>query len=283
MRIKTTWPLYLLPVGLFLGFFFFYPVIRGIAASFRPEGVVGWSLANYRRFFSDPRMLRILRFTALDLGVVATSLSILIAVPIAYRLRRYFRGVTIFRTLVTLPLAYSGVIAVSLVYFAFTGAGLLSLTLRRIGIIEHPLHLMGGYTGVIIASIYQQVPFVFLFILAAMAGVNPTLEEAAKTLGASKWQVFRRVILPLTLPAIMMAAILGYITNYGAFVTAIIPGDPAFATRTVLIEAWHQAFRRWDWSMSVTITTIAGAVAMVFVYIFLLLQRKVMRGLGAQG
>lgn len=276
----STWILYLLPIGLYLVSFFFYPIINAIVLSLHPKDVVGLSLANYRRFFTNLKMLRALRFTALDLGIVATALSLLVVIPITYRLRRPFRGVTIFRTISTLPLSYAGIIACSTLVVFLGSSGLPNLILMRWGVAESPVQLVYNYTGVIIASIFQQVPILFLFLLASMAGINPSLEEAAKTLGADEWQVFKRVILPLTLPAILMATLLGYISNFSCFVTALICGDPAVSTRTILIEAWSQAYEHWDWPMSTTITIIAGTAEAIFIILYLKLQKKMLRGVG---
>ena len=139
---------------------------------------------------------------------------------------------------------------------------------------------MGNYTGVVLASIYQQVPILFLFILAALSGIDPVLEEAAKTLGASEWQVFRRVTFPLALPAITTAGILGYITNYACYVTALIAGDPAYRTRTLMIEAYEQAYRHFDWSMATTVTMIAAAFGTALAFLYLRFQRRFMGGVG---
>ena len=274
IRNRDYWFLYLAPIAAFLALFFLYPFINGIIVSLHPQDAEGWSIANYVRFFSDPKMLRILRFTAIDLGIPATAISLLLAIGITYKLRKPFFGSTFLRSTITLPLAYSGVIAVSVIFIFFSGAGLFNRFLVALGLIDRPLRLMGNYWGVLIASVYQQIPFLFLFLISAMVAIPPTLEEAAKTLGATEWQVFRRVILPLIMPAIVTAGVLGYITNYGAFVTALIPGDPAFRTRTILIEAYYQAFQKGDWSMAITVSLIAAAVEMIFIFLYLRLQRR---------
>ena len=282
-KLKVTWPLYLLPFALFLALFFFYPLISGILVSLQPEGAAGFSLANYYRFFTDKRLLRSLTFTAFDLGFVATGLSLLIAIPITYKLRKPFRGITPLRTLITLPLSFSGLIACSLLVFNLGPMGMPNLIFLKYGIIGEPLSLMHSYTGLIIASVFQQVPFIFLFLLSAMAGIDPSVEEAAKTLGANSWQVFRRVIFPLVFPSIVVVALLGYITNYGCFVTALICGEPVSATRTIVIEAQEQAFRYFNWSMAITISMIAAAVEAVFIVVFLRIQKKMLIGGGAYG
>lgn len=274
LRNRDLWPLYFLPIGAYLAFFFFYPLASGLLISVYPQGSNSWSLANYQRFFSDPKMIRILRFTALDYGIVTTLLSLLVAIPIAYKLRRPFRGISIIRSLTTLPMAYGGVIACSVLFIYLSGSGLFNLFLLRLGLVERPLRLMGNYIGLVISSMYTQVPFLFLFLLSAMVNINPSLEEAAKTLGATDWQVFRRVIFPLILPAVLTAGTLGYITNYGAFVNALICGDPAYRTRTIMIEAYHHAFQKFDWSMGIAITMIAGFVEMIFIFLYLRLQRR---------
>lgn len=279
-RIKNVWPLYLLPVGLFFAFFFFYPVVESVIVSLHPEGSKDYSFANYKEFFTNPQMFRVLKFTAIDLGIIVTLLSLVIAIILAYKLRKTFRGVTIFRTIITFPLAYSGLIASSIVYLAFSGSGLFNIVLMKVGAINRPLPMMGNYTGVVIASIYQQVPILFLFIISAMGGINPSLEEAAASLGATRWQIFKRIIFPLILPAILTAGILGYVSNYGCYVTALITGDPAYRTRTVMIEAYEQAYIKFNYPMATTVTVISAIVALIFMYFYLRLQRRLTASAG---
>ena len=113
-----------------------------------------------------------------------------------------------------------------------------------------------------------------------MGGINPSLEEAAASLGATRWQIFKRIIFPLILPAILIAGILGYVSNYGCYVTALITGDPAYRTRTVMIEAYEQAYIKFNYPMAATVTVISAIVALIFMYFYLRLQRRLTASAG---
>lgn len=232
-----------------------------------------WGLDNYSFFFSDPHNLEVLRFTAIDLGVFVTAAALLVGIPLAYKLRRPFAGVTTLRAIVTLPMAYAGLIAVTLIFIFFSGSGLFNRFLISIGLIDEPMRLMGNYVGLLFASVYQQTPFIFLFLISAMIGISPSVEEAARTLGASPFQVFRKVAVPLIMPAIITVAVLGYIQNYGAFVTAIIAGDP-FQNETILISAYEAYQRDVNFSRATTIAYIAGATEMIFIMLYVLFLRR---------
>lgn len=225
---------------------------------------------NYRWFFSETRNLQILRFTALELGVVVTFLSLVLGIALTYQLRKPGFGINTLRAIVAMPMAYAGLIAVTLIFIFFSSSGLLSKVLIGVGIIDEPIRMMGNYVGLIIASVYQQSPFIFLFLLSAMVAIPETVEEAAKTLGASPWSIFYLVIVPLILPAILTVAILGYIQNYGAFVTALIAGDPV-QTKPVLVHAYDIYTRESDLPRAATVAYIAGAFEMIFISMYLYL------------
>jgi len=231
----------------------------------------GWD--NYTWFFSEARNLQILKFTAIDLGIVVTTLSVLLGLALTYQLRKPGWGVNTLRAIVAMPMAYAGLIAVTLIYIFFSSSGLLSKSLIGLGLIEEPIRMMGNYIGLVIASVYQQAPFIFLFLLSAMVGIPDTVEEAARTLGANSWKIFIMVIVPLILPAILTVAILGYIQNYGAFVTALIAGDPV-QTKPVLVHAYDIYTREANLPRAATVAYIAGAFEMIFISIYLYLLAR---------
>lgn len=231
----------------------------------------GWD--NYIWFFSEARNLQILKFTAIDLGLVVTFLSVVLGLALTYRLRKPGPGVNTLRAIVAMPMAYAGLIAVTLIYIFFSSSGLLSKTLVGVGLIDEPIRMMGKYVGLVIASVYQQAPFIFLFLLSAMVAIPETVEEAARTLGANSWKIFVMVIIPLILPAILTVAILGYIQNYGAFVTALIAGDPV-QTKPVLVNAYDIYIHEAHLPRAATVAYIAGAFEMIFISLYLYLLAR---------
>jgi ABC-type spermidine/putrescine transport system permease subunit II len=111
---------------------------------------------------------------------------------------------------------------------------------------------------VLISLIVSGFPFAFLLTLSYVTGIDPTLASAAATLGASPWQQFRRIYLPLLMPGLTMAACLSFVQAFSVFPSAVLLGAPAGPTRVMSIAAAEAAFESYDYSL-------ASAIAMVMV------------------
>jgi putative spermidine/putrescine transport system permease protein len=261
----------LLPSVLYLLVMFVYPFCYGVFLSLHPgKGEGGLSLANYFAFLLDPWQARTIWVT-LSLAVPNTVLTVVLALGVAYVMRR---GIWLERTITTLlvfPIALGTVLVAQGINGFYGPKGWLNQLLLASGLPE-AVRLTHNYTGVMIALFVQHFPFCFLMLLGYISGIDPALEHAARVLGARPWDVFRRILWPLIAPGAAIAFALVFVMNFGVFPSAVLVGQPAGATRTIAIAAYQQAFEHYDMSMASAIAVVMGVCQLVGLLIVLLLR-----------
>ena len=146
--------------------------------------------------------------------------------------------------------------------------------LRGAGIIKEPLVLTHNYIGVVLSLFMQQFPFCFLMLLGYISGIDPSVENSARTLGANPWTVFHKVMLPLMAPGIATAFALVFVMSFGVFASALLLGRPAGATRTIAIAAYQQLFEFNDMSYASAIAVIMGLFQLAALIVIVLLRRR---------
>jgi putative spermidine/putrescine transport system permease protein len=112
--------------------------------------------------------------------------------------------------------------------------GLVNNTLLELGVIAEPLPLVWNEFGIIVGMVHYMVPFAVLPMLAAMREIDPRLLAAARGLGASRGEVFRRVFLPLSMPGVIAAGVLVFIFSLGFYITPAILGGG----KTLMVAEW---------------------------------------------
>jgi molybdate transport system permease protein len=155
--------------------------------------------------------------TAIRLSVVtslcATAASLVLGVPLAWvQARVAYPGRSIVRALTTLPMVLPPVVGGTALLLALGRRGVVGQYLEDVGV-QLPFHL----TGAIVAEVFVAMPFLVLTLEAAFRSVDGRMEEAARTLGASRWRVFRRVTLPLVRPSLVAGAVLCWARALGEF------------------------------------------------------------------
>ncbi len=186
-----------------------------------------FTFANYA-IFADSHVLGIAGFTVLC-GVAVATMVLAIAYPLGL-------------FLCSLPPRAQS-IAVGLILVPKT-AGLLAMLfgLQR--------WLPRGMLATIIAEVYLVLPYSVIVIYIQLLNLDPTLRDAARGLGASPWQVFRRVTLPLSLPGIRLAFQFGLMWGLGAFLGPLFLGGPS--ETTLAVELHRQAFEYGRWPLAAT-------------------------------
>jgi putative spermidine/putrescine transport system permease protein len=271
--------LLVLPAVLFVLAIFVYPFAYGLLLSFEPKE--GGIFANYARFFSDPFLYDTIA-TTLWLAVPVTIISLAFALPVAFRVRLMTRQ-RLLTTILVLPVTL-GTVLVAEGLLNFLGPqGWFSRTLMLVGVIDSPVKLTNNYWGVFASLIITGFPFTFLLTLSYVTGIDPALEQAAATHGASAWQRFRHVFLPLLVPGLAIAFLLSFVQAFAVFPSAILLGAPAGPTRVISIAAYQAAFEQYDYSMASAIAMIMAAVQLVIVVAVLMLRNLFYRGSTAGG
>lgn len=272
LRLLMVVPGVLVIVGLFI-----YPFIYGFVSSFNPQGEnVGW-LANYQRFFSQPRLYETVGKT-LWLALPVTILNVGLAVPFAFMLRTPSRGQRLLSTLLVIPMTLGTVLVAEGLMLYLAPNGWLNRSLLELGILGSPLRLLNNYWGVALSLLITGFPFAFMMMLSYTTGIDPTLARAAATLGASPMEQFRRIYLPLLVPGLTITFCLTFVQAFAVFPSAVLLGAPAGATRVISIAAYEMAYEEYNWSMASTVAMVMGATQLVIVGIVLGLRQLSYRG-----
>lgn len=206
--------LLMLPVAIVFLAFFLLPMARLVLIG--GSGENGFS--EYLSIFYTPRHFESLVSTVLLSAAVTVSAVIISAITGVFLERNRFPGREILISMLTFPLAFPGVVIGFLVIMLAGRQGLANevsqaLTGSRLVFAYSMAGLFTGY-------LYFSIPRVILTIMAAAEKLDPALEEAARSLGASRWQVIRDVILPALKPALIASGAIAFATAMGAFGTA---------------------------------------------------------------
>ena len=240
-----------LPV-LFLGYFFIYPLISILVVGLAPGG--DFDGAPLLRVFTSADIRGVAWFTLWQ-AVASTALTLIIGLPGAYVLARYrFRGRAFLRAAVTVPFVLPTVV-VGTAFLALFGSGSpLGLDLRRTVWAILAAHIFFNYAIVVrtVGSFWERI--------------DPSLEDAARALGADRWQAFRTVTLPLLRPAIASAASIVFLFTFTSFGVILILGDLRFAT--IEVEIWRQAVGLLDNSAAAALALVQLAVVALILIVY---------------
>ena len=262
------------PALLALVALFVYPFAYGVAVSLAPK--VGPFYDSYRRFFADPFMRETIGHT-LALAVPTTVLSLLLAVPIAFRVR-LMRRQRLLTTILVLPVTLGTVLVAQGLLTYLGPQGWFDRVLIWAGVLSGPVKLTNNYWGVFASLVITGFPFTFLLTLSAVSGIDPALEHAAATLGAGARRRFLRIYLPLLLPGLAVTFCLSFVQAFAVFPSAVLLGAPAGSTHVISIAAYHAAFEQYDASLGAAIAMIMGGVQLLVVGAVLGARSLVYRG-----
>ena len=252
--------------GLMLTIFFIVPFGTMVAVSFfrRQQGgfyIPDFVLANYARFLT-PFFGNVLVFS-LYLAVAVAVVSLIVAVPFTYLIARSRRV-----TQVVWLVALLSILSLSEVIIGFAWSTLLSRTagitnlLVRLGLMEAPQALVPGFGAVLTGMVYQAMPYAVLVLYPSMVRLDPTLTEAARTLGASPLKAFFTVVLPALRTTLIATLIMAFIFALGSYLLPQILGRPSHWTLSVLItdQALYQSNMPFAAAMAVFLVLVSLAL-----------------------
>jgi putative spermidine/putrescine transport system permease protein len=267
--------LLVLPGLLFVVVLFVYPVLYGTQLSFQPtEG--GGPFANYSRFFSDPYLFDTIWIT-LRIAVPAALINMLASIPIAFRMRRRVRGQRFLTIMFVLPITLGTVLTAEALLRYFDRVGWFNRVLALFGA-DEPVELIHNYWGVLLSLVITGFPFAFLLTLSYLSGIDPTLEQAAATLGADWRRRFRYITLPLLAPGLAITFCLTFVLAFSVFPSAYLVGLPQGETRVMSIAAYESAFRDLDYPLGAAVANIMALVMLVVIGLVLLWRSTLYRG-----
>jgi putative spermidine/putrescine transport system permease protein len=208
--------------------------------------------ANYFRFFTDPFYVSVMRVT-ITVAAASTLLCLLLGIPIAYRLARtQTRHKSLLMLLIILPLFVGSVVRTVGWMILFAHGGMVDVLARRWFSVQ--VDLMYTTTAVVAGIVSINLPFVILTLQSVFEGIDARLEEAAQGLGAAPGRAFRRVVLPLALPGVLIAGILCFILAMNAYATPVLLGGPRFQMMAPLI--WYEFGSNNNWPFAAALAFI---------------------------
>jgi len=212
------------------------------------------------RILEEGTVLEALRLS-LVCATAATVVSLLVGVPLAWVLARArFRGLSLVRALVTLPLVLPPVV----------GGVALLLAFGRLGVVGRYLDLWFGFTlpfttlGVIVAAAFVAMPFLVVTVEGAFRSLDGGYEEAAATLGASRFTTFRRVTLPLVGPSLVAGSVLCWARALGEFgATITFAGNFPGRTQTMPLAVYLAMETDPDAAIALSLVLLLVSVAVL--------------------
>ncbi len=220
----------------------------------------GW--AGFFRAVTSARSLASLRFTLLT-SLAAASINVVFGFVLAWVLARYrFPGKRVVDAIVDLPLALPTAVAGVALTAVYTDRGWVGSRLAPLGI-----HLAFAWPGVVIALVFVGLPFLVRTVQPVIEGLDPAVEEAAITLGASRAQTFRRVVLPALAPALragFAAAFARALGEYGSvvFIAGNMPMKTEISSLLIMTK-----LDQYDYAGAASLGVVMLAVSLVLLFV----------------
>ena len=251
-------PMLLLWAGLFL-----YPLLRLLPESlFAP----GFTLEHYRRFFTVPLYVGVL-WRTLRIAALTTALCLALGYPTAYFLSRLSpRWTKVLLVFVVLPLWTSVIVRVYAWMALFQTNGLVNRVLLDLGVIGEPLKIMYREGAVLVGMVHVLLPFMILPIYSVLRGLDPRLVTAAQNLGANGWQVFRRVVLPLSLPGAVTGTMFVFILSLGFYITPALLGGPRLLMVATIIDQQVNEMLNWPFAAAMAVVLLGLTLGLVALF-----------------
>lgn len=221
---------------------------------------LGWrhlTLKNYAAVFGDP-FLRGTLVLSLSLSAAVSALSIALCIGPAWLLvNRDFPGKRLFRAILTLPMAFSGIIIGFLAVIMLGRIGFVPQVSRWLFGVPLGEALAYSITGLGLAYIWFQIPRATLTLESSIRKFDWDLDKAAHSLGASTWQAFRLVLLPLLTPAIVSTVAVTFAVSMGSFGVALLLLKRA---SVMPLEIYNQVYANLAFEMAAAMSVILGVV-----------------------
>jgi iron(III) transport system permease protein len=247
----------------FLALFLIYPLTRIFFDAFTNEAG-SFTLGNFHEFFTDGYYLRSF-WNSMLLGAATVFTTSVLGIAVAWLLVRCefpFRNMFSFLTLI--PIISPPLVGVLGFVFILGRAGTVNvLLLDWFGVVQ-PVNFVYGLHGVLLVETLHLFPMITLNILDALSKVDPSLEEAAQSVGARGWRRFRDITLPLTTPGYISGALLVFIWTFADFVTPLVLGQHDLLASQAYLNIVQFVDRRL-FRMGIVISALLVLLAIVFV------------------
>ena len=224
------------------------------------------SIDHYRTILSGPYFHIIARSALIAFGT--TVLCLFFAYPVAYylalKVNRRWKNVLLF--LLTLPFWTNFLIQIYSWVFVLDHNGLINMALLKIGFIQEPLHIINNTRAIFFVMLYYYLPFMIMPLYSILEKIQHELLEASMDLGATRWQTFRRITVPLSMSGIKTGVFLVFVPAFGEFVIPSIIGGGHSLFVGSLISHYFLVAR--DNQLGAAFTIVSGFILLLCALLF---------------
>lgn len=250
------------PLFLILLAYVIYPLFETFVASINVDEQITWK--NYTRFFSLEHTANLeALWTSIYISILSVISCGIVGVAMAFLLERYeFPGRKILSVLALVPMALPPLIGVLSFTFLYGESGIFPRMFKELFDLAQVPFSLKGFWGVVVVHAFTMYPYFFMTATAAIKGLDPSLEEAAASLGANRFRVWRRVILPMLTPAIVASSLLVFMISMASYTAPLIFGIDRTMTMQIYLSRTNG-----DLDMAATQSTILSIVSIAFLLI----------------
>lgn len=226
-----------------------------------------FSLESYARLFGSLFYLSVVGQT-LQLAVIVTLATLLLGYPVAYwlaRTRSRWQGVLAY--LVFVPLTVGIVVRIYGWIVILGNKGLVNNTLLAVGVIDAPLRLLQTPQAVVFGLVETTLPFMIMPLLSCLRGIDPRIEEASRALGATPWQAFWRVTLPLSVPGIVAGSLMTFSLSITAYAVPALLGGARVKMIAGLAYDAMLVGSNWPFGSAIGIVMTVVSAGVVYSYL----------------
>ncbi|MCS6809892.1 MAG: sn-glycerol-3-phosphate ABC transporter permease UgpA [Tepidimonas sp.] len=287
VRFQSRWLPWVLvaPQLVIVAVFFFWPAAQALLQSVLEQDAFGLSttfvgLDNFRRLLADETYLQSFRVTAVfSLLVAAIGLSV--SLLLAVMADRVVRGARWYKTLLIWPYAVAPAVAGVLWMFMFASPmGVVAWGLQQLGMAwDHRLNSQHALTLIVLAAVWKQISYNFLFFLAGLQSIPRSLIEAATLDGASPWRRFWTIVFPLLSPTTFFLLVINVVYAFFdtfAIVDATTQGGPGKDTAILVYKVYHDGFKALDMGGSAAQSVVLMVIVIALTVVqFRYIERRV--------
>jgi sn-glycerol 3-phosphate transport system permease protein len=275
----------LAPLVFVIVVFFFWPAGQALLQSFQQSDAFGTSvnwvgLENFEHLFNDETYLASFKTTAI-FSILVAVIGICVSLVLAVFADRVIKGAAVYKTLLIWPYAVAPAVAGVLWLFLFApGMGLVAYALGRIGFDwNHLLNSTHAMTLVVLAAVWKQISYNFLFFLAGLQSIPKSLIEAAAIDGASPWRRFWTIVFPLLSPTTFFLLVINIVYAFFdtfAIIDAATRGGPGKDTAILVYKVYYDGFKALDLGGSAAQSVVLMAIVITLTVIqFRFVEKKV--------
>ena len=265
--------------------FFFWPAAQALYQSLLTQDAFGMStefvgMENFARLFADSTYLESFQTTAV-FSLLVAGFGLGVALLLAMMADHVRRGAAIYKTLLIWPYAVAAAVAGVLWLFMFNSPmGVVAFAIRAIGFKwNHLLSAGDAMTLIVVAAVWKQISYNFLFFLAGLQSIPRSLIEAAAIDGASPWHRFRTIIFPLLSPTTFFLLVINVVYAFFdtfAIIDATTHGGPGKATSILVFKVYYDGFKAMDMGGSAAQSVILMVIVVTLTVLqFRFVERRV--------